>query len=520
MTWRIDGPQGNESAKIKYEIVPYTRGRGLDLGCGPFKTYPHFIGVDNGHHAAEFGWQIKPDVHVDDCVDLSIFGSESMDFVFSSHLLEHIQDYKAALAEWWRVIKPGGHLVLYLPHKRLYPNVGEPGANPDHKHDFLPEDIISAMDAHDGWDLVEEEDRSDGIEYSFFQVYRKTGKSGHDYSCYMRGDKTVCICRFGGFGDMLQAASLFPALKKAGYHVTVMTTPKGKDIIKADPNVDAWIVQDPDQVPNQELHAYWAAQAKRFTKFVQLSESIEGTLLAMPGRANHAWPNSIRTREMNKNYLEFTFDLAEIPYDPDPHFYQTFEEEAEVNASELFSVNGRFTVMWALAGSSLHKFYPHQDAVIAQIMLGMPEAVVVFVGDEACRLLEQGWENEPRVFRMSGELNIRQTLTLAKKVSCVVGPETGVLNSVAFEKDVAKVCMLSHSTHENLTRDWPNTVSISAPFDPSIPICNNIACHRLHYSNEFCPTDEMTGAAACAISINPDDVYRGIEVAYEAWKTR
>ena len=90
MTWREDGPQGNESAKVRWDIVEYTRGRGLDLGCGPFKAYPHFIGVDNGHHAQEFGWQYKPDIHVDTCERLDMFASNSMDFVFSSHLLEHI----------------------------------------------------------------------------------------------------------------------------------------------------------------------------------------------------------------------------------------------------------------------------------------------------------------------------------------------------------------------------------------------------------------------------------------------
>ena len=51
MAWRLNDPQGNEAAKIKYDIVPYTRGKGLDVGCGGFKAYQHFIGVDNMHHA-------------------------------------------------------------------------------------------------------------------------------------------------------------------------------------------------------------------------------------------------------------------------------------------------------------------------------------------------------------------------------------------------------------------------------------------------------------------------------------
>ena len=64
MTWKIDAPQGNESSKIRWELVPFMNGRVLDLGCGPYKTFPHFIGVDNGHHDSAFGWQNKADLIV------------------------------------------------------------------------------------------------------------------------------------------------------------------------------------------------------------------------------------------------------------------------------------------------------------------------------------------------------------------------------------------------------------------------------------------------------------------------
>jgi len=121
MVWRIDDPQGAESKKIVWEVAPYLRGRGLDLGAGTFKVLPHVISVDNGDHANVFGHQIRPDL-VCDCAKLDIIASQTMDFVFSSHLLEHIEDYKSALRDWWRVIKQGGNLVLYLPHKLFYPN--------------------------------------------------------------------------------------------------------------------------------------------------------------------------------------------------------------------------------------------------------------------------------------------------------------------------------------------------------------------------------------------------------------
>src|SRR3954467_2061098 len=130
MTWDIDDPCGNESGKIVWETTPYTRGRGLDLGCGPNKVWPHAIGVDNYTETELFGIQMKPDV-VCNVTKLDVFGSASMDFVFSSHVLEHIEYEKVpdTLKEWLRVLKPSGYLLLYLPDEDDYPKVGEKGAN-------------------------------------------------------------------------------------------------------------------------------------------------------------------------------------------------------------------------------------------------------------------------------------------------------------------------------------------------------------------------------------------------------
>ena len=153
--------------------MPYTRGRVLDLGCGPHKAWPHFIGVDNGHHAREFGWEYKPDVHVEDCARSNLFRDESMDAVFSSHLLEDIEDYRGALKEWWAVIKPRGHLVLYLPDEDEYPGVGQPGANRDHKWNVNYDKVVDAMKALGSWDLVVFEKRNGGDEYSLLFIFEK-----------------------------------------------------------------------------------------------------------------------------------------------------------------------------------------------------------------------------------------------------------------------------------------------------------------------------------------------------------
>lgn len=341
--------------------------------------------------------------------------------------------------------------------------------------------------------------------------------------------KSACVVRYGGFGDSIQAANILPELKRQGYTVTFMTTPRGQEILKHDPHIDEWMLQDDDQVPNQELPLYWAAMAKRFDKFINLSESVEGTLLAFPGRTNHSWPLSVRKKEMDKNYLEWTAQLSELPYRSDGKFYPSDDEvvKAKGYLADFKNTLGgplkmmerapdRFNILWCLAGSSMHKFYPHQDTVIERVLAEIPEAAVIFSGDYPCKLLEQGWETEPRVKCESGAMGIRDTLTLAQQVDCVVGPETGVLNAVAFEP-VPKVVMLSHSTVENLTKHWVNTYSLVAPVDESVG-CKNQACHRLHYGKEFCFEDPETGAASCQKAITPERAFQAIHMAYIEWK--
>lgn len=495
MVWDINNPQGNEAAKIKYEIVEYTRGKGLDIGCGPFKLYSHFIGVDNGHHWGTQGTDV-----VQDCETLDLFASQSLDFVFSSHLLEHIEDYKAALKEWWRVIKPSGHLVLYLPHKKFYPNCGEDGANPDHKHDFLPSNIIGSMSSLGNWKLLADEERNQDQEYSFLQVYKKGGRSNTISKFDSSQPKKRCaVVRYGGFGDMIQASSILPGLKAQGYHITFYTTPRGHDILKTDPNIDKFFIQDHDQVPNEELPAFWLVQSKRYHKFINLSESVEGTLLALPGRTNHHWPVEVKEKMMNINYLEFTHELAGVPLPLKQKFFPTKKEtewaKKQLAAIHKNKINSR-VIMWVLAGSSIHKTWPWLDQAIARIMVQHKDAHVLFVGDEYCKILEHGWENEPRVIRKSGKWSIRETLTMAGMVDMVIGPETGVLNSVGI-LDIPKIVFLSHSSIENLSKHWENTISLE-------PDCKCYPCHTLHYGWQFCNEYQDSGVSVCQASISCD----------------
>lgn len=449
------------TSQVKYEVVEFTRGIVLEIAG---KSFPHFLHVDIPREG------VRPDIRVEDPSDLSLVVEDaSVDAVYVSGYEGHLN-----LEDWFRCIKVGGHLVLHA--------VGFPAALTDTMR------LTGA-----GWDLIVRDDEQALLVFKKLEAL--TLKNSWMVGAFSH-KKTVCVVRYGGFGDMIQAANVLPALKREGYHVTVMTTPKGQEILANDPNIDAWYIQDHDQVPNPELPAFWSVVSKRFDKFVNLCESVEGTLIAMPGRANHGWPDKLRRMMLGINYLEFTSELAGVPYASESRFYPT-EEEASAAKAKL---GPGLNIVWALAGSSCHKFYPGQDVVIAKLLLEFPDCRIFLVGDAACLILEAGWEKEERVVCLSGELGIRDTLALAKAADIVIGCETGVLNAVAFEAN-RKVVLLSHSSHENLTKHWENTIALVPNGLDCYP------CHRLHYTREFCREDKETGAAMCQRLIDPTDVY-------------
>ena len=518
--WRINDPQGAEALKIKYEIVPYTRGRGLDLGCGMWKCYEHFIGVDSLKQwgslspADKYALNLNVDVRCD-CEKLDPFASQSMDFVFSSHLLEHIEDAEAALREWWRVIKHGGYLVLYLPHAGFYPNIGQEGSNPDHKADYRPKDIIEMMKEVGSWDLVRSENRcgSDDNEYSFLQIYQKSSDKNHSYSYTNEKPKKTCaIIRYGGFGDMIQLSSVLPGLKAQGYHITVFTTPRGHDILRTDPHVDKFIIQDTDQVPNEELPAYWKCWKQKFDKWINLSESVEGTFLALPGRTAYIWNKDGRNRALNVNYLEFTHILAGVPIDFRPKFYPSGKEKEWV-LKRRKKIGGN-VILWVLDGSSVHKHWPWMDNAFARILLEYPDVKIVTVGNEFSSMLEIGWENEPRVITKSGKWSIRETLAFAQQCDMVIGPETGVMNAVAMS-DMPKILFLSHSSPENISKHWKNCRALSPDNCPCWP------CHKMIYGWENCHRRDETiriGDQEAQISGALCQVKIGLDIFWKAFK--
>lgn len=512
MVWKIDDPYVAESKKICWEVAPYLRGRGLDIGAGDFRVLPHVTTVDNGDHA-QFGFALKPDVKCD-CRKLDVFASQSQDFVYSSHLIEHVpyEETPDMFREWARVVKPGGYLIIFAPDEDEYPKVGEKGANPTHQWNVNYGRVVASMGAMGrGWDLIDFQKRNEGQNYSLLFVFRMTATKGHNFSWMSASDieRKALVCRFGAIGDLIQATSVLAGLKQAGYHTTLMCSPPASDIMTHDPNVDEFMILDRDQIPNGDLGPFWEWQAKKYDKFVNLSESVEGTFLALPGRTAYNIAPAARHAISNHNYLEYQHLLAGVPHRPQVKFHATLEEKAWAQRTRARMGDGP-VAMWSLAGSSVHKTWAGLDSIIASFMLHT-DVTVVLVGGPECAVLEAGWEKEPRVHRTCGKWGIRESLAFALECDLVVGPETGVLNAMCCES-MPKIVFLSHSTHENLTRDWINTIPLMSKNTVCKGRGNNDApaCHKLIFGWEHCSKNEEQGVAQCQADIGVEEVWDAI----------
>lgn len=501
MTWRAQDPQGQESAKVRHELVPYVRGRCLDIGCGAEKVWPHFVGVDSFKDVHLFGTPVKADINAD-AEDLAVFGSEQFDCVFSAHTLEHIEDYRGALKEWWRLVRPGGTLILYLPHRDLYPRIGQPGANIDHKHDFSPEDIVQAMaSAKGGWDLERNEVREGGREYSFLQIYRRRSDGQRLESWKTpRPPKTAAIVRMGAIGDALWASSVIAHIKEQGYHVTVYTQEAGEVVLRHDPHIDRLIVI-PALYDGPGLLGYFCYEQAKYDRFINLCGVVETRLLPAPNEAEF-WRPLEQRRAMfgGTNYLEALHQAAGLAEDEPPRqkFYPTPEEYAWA-VLERAKYAGPVVVINP-NGSTANKHWPHTQQCIDLLEAAGIHAVVL--GDLRGQHLEAG-----ALGRVVGlDWDIRKALAFAAVADVVVGTESAVVNAVAFEAPL-KVVLLSHSSEVNLTANWHNTVAIS----PTQVACH--PCHRIHRTMEHCTVDKATGAAACQAIVTADAVVEAV-VAY------
>lgn len=113
------------------------KGVGYDIGCNRQAwCLPDAIPVDPVICDSDSAYDLPP---------------IKVDYVFSSHCLEHLPNWVEALDYWQTKLKPGGVLFLYLPHPSQ--EYWRPWNNRKHIHSLSPE-IIKAYLTDNGWGKI------------------------------------------------------------------------------------------------------------------------------------------------------------------------------------------------------------------------------------------------------------------------------------------------------------------------------------------------------------------------------
>jgi SAM-dependent methyltransferase len=109
----------------------YFVGRGIDIGGKPDPLALYAAMFSRMTSVKTWDWEDGDAQHLAGVAD------DSLDFVHSSHCLEHLVDPREGLRHWFRVVKPGGFLVVTVPDEDLYEQGMFPSTfNRDHKWTF------------------------------------------------------------------------------------------------------------------------------------------------------------------------------------------------------------------------------------------------------------------------------------------------------------------------------------------------------------------------------------------------
>lgn len=169
----------SESAKYLHLFGPYLHGNGVDLGCGGAPVVPWAIGMDlpaakymayHGHAQTAGTVQWGGDAR-----ELP-FKDSTLDFVFSSHLIEDFEDWDPVLREWCRVLKSRGFLVILLPDRERFQAALAAGHPPNdaHRHEGRVGELTEHLTRIGGFEVLTDRLTDENPQdYSILFVARK-----------------------------------------------------------------------------------------------------------------------------------------------------------------------------------------------------------------------------------------------------------------------------------------------------------------------------------------------------------
>lgn len=159
-----------ETIEFKKEIFPKLQSEGFAAQfCFPFaKKILKGTGYDIGYSKEE--WKFPGAIGIEPAINPEFHATNlpaiKVDFILSSHCLEHVPDWVAALDHWKTRLHTGGVLFLYLPHyvqvywRNFHNRKHVHNLSPQMLRDYLTDRGYKNIFVTDGYDL----------NYSFYAI--------------------------------------------------------------------------------------------------------------------------------------------------------------------------------------------------------------------------------------------------------------------------------------------------------------------------------------------------------------
>ncbi len=162
-----------ETIEFKGNIYPALQSKGFAAKFAfPFANQIlKGVGFDIGYSREE--WKLSGAIGIEPTINPDFHAMNlppiHVDYIFSSHCLEHIPDWVGVLDYWQTKIKPGGVLFLYLPSAdQLY---WKPWNNRKHVNSLTPE-LLRDYLTDRGWKKIFVTEGYD-LNHSFYAIAEK-----------------------------------------------------------------------------------------------------------------------------------------------------------------------------------------------------------------------------------------------------------------------------------------------------------------------------------------------------------
>jgi ubiquinone/menaquinone biosynthesis C-methylase UbiE len=145
------------------DYLKYFSGLGIDIGCGsaPLPIQCHHWDLPEG-----------------DATYMEGVEDNYYDWVYSSHCLEHLDSPVRAIENWWRILKPGGHLIVVVPDLYLYERGQWPSPNTkSHKQYFTMTRLMGLVATLQGAQVMRLQINDDHFNYNDHENDQTIGKA-------------------------------------------------------------------------------------------------------------------------------------------------------------------------------------------------------------------------------------------------------------------------------------------------------------------------------------------------------